>query len=257
MSDRVRAMDDAELARALAGLELAWPETPDLSAGVMARARTQPPRVVRLPMSRTKRLLLIAAAIVLLLAGAAVAARIVINVGAVVVEVNERPTPLPSPTTTAPFGTPLSVAEAERLLGEELPLPEQLGRPDRVWADEVTTDAGRVVRITLAWEPGPGLPAIEGSRFGAVLMRFEGETDQAFKDVYEDTGVVESAFVDGREAVWTTGPHLLRLLTSDGLVGVRVDGNVLLWTDGASTMRLEAAVSKPDMVRIATSVGTT
>ena len=257
MNDRVRAMDDAELGRALAGLELAWPETPDLSAGVMARAQTQPPRVVRLPLTRTKRLLLIAAAIVLLLAGAAVAARFVIDLGAVVVEVNERPTALPSPTTTAPFGTPLDVAEAERLLGEELPIPERLGEPDRVWADEVVTDAGEVVRITMAWEPGPGLPAIEGSRFGALLMRFEGETDQAFKDVYEDTGFVEPAFVDGREAVWTTGPHVLRLLTSDGVVDVRVDGNVLLWTDGANTMRLEAAASKSDMVRIATSAGTT
>jgi hypothetical protein len=256
MTDRLRAMDDAELGRALAGLELAWPETPDLAADVMARARVQPPRVVRLPLSRTKRLLLIAAAIVLLLAGAAVAARFVIDLGAVVVEVNERPTPLPS-ATVAPFGTPLSVAEAERLLGEELPFPARLGRPDRVWADEVVTDAGEVVRITMAWEPGPGLPAIEDSRFGAVLMRFEGETDQAFKDVYEDTGVVEPAFVDGREAVWTTGPHTLRLLTSDGVVDVGVDGNVLLWTDGPNTMRLEAAVSKPDMVRIANSVGTT
>ena len=88
-------------------------------------------------------------------------------------------------------------------------------------------------------------------------MRFEADTDQAFKDVYEDTGTVEPAFVDGREAVWTTGPHVLRLLTSEGVVDVRVEGNVLLWTDGAHTMRLETAVPKSDAVRIATSVGTT
>ncbi|MGH7482609.1 MAG: hypothetical protein ACRELV_10675 [Longimicrobiales bacterium] len=256
MTERLHAMDDSDLGRALAGLEVAWPDTPDLGAGVMARARAQQPRVVRLPLSRTKRTLLIAAAIVMLLAGAAVAARIVIDLGAVVVEVTPRPSSgLPSPTT-APFGTPLSVGEAERLLGEDLPLPPDLGRPDRVWADEVVTDDGEVVRITAAWEPAPGLPAIEGSRFGAVLMRFEGDTDQAFKDVYESTGTVEPAFVDGREAVWTTGPHVLRLLTSDGVVDVRVVGNVLLWTDGRHTMRLETAVPKADAVRIATSVGT-
>ncbi|HEX5938524.1 MAG TPA: hypothetical protein VFZ75_12685 [Actinomycetota bacterium] len=255
MTERLHAMDDGELSRALAGLEVAWPDAPDLTAGVMARARARGPGVVRLPLSRTRRTLLIAAAIVLLLAGAAVAARIAIDLGAVVVEVEPRPSALPS-TTTAPDGTPLSVAEAERLLGEELPLPAELGAPDRVWADEVFTDAGRVVRVTTAWEPGPELPAIEGSRFGAVLMRFEGDTDQAFKDVYEDTGAVEPAFVDGREAVWTAGPHVLRLLTSEGLVDVRVNGNVLLWTDGQHTMRLETAVSKSDAVRIATSVGT-
>jgi hypothetical protein len=258
MSDRLREMDDVELGRALAGLDLAWPPEPELAPAVMARATSRtPPRVVRLPLSRSKRILLIAAAAVLLLAGAAVAARIVIDLGAVVVEVNPRPgSPVPSPATTAPFGTPLTVAEAERLLGEEIPLPSRLGRPDRVWADEVVTDAGEVVRITAAWQPAPGLPAIEGSRFGAMLMRFEGETDQAFKDVYEETGVVEPAFVDGREAVWTTGPHALRLLTGTGVVDVPVDGNVLLWTDGSSTMRLETAVSKSESVRIATSVGT-
>jgi hypothetical protein len=163
---------------------------------------------------------------------------------------------LPSPTLTAPYGTPLTVAEAERLLGDELPLPGDLGRPDRIWADEIFTDAGEVVRITAAWGAGPGLPPIEGSRFGAILMRFEGDTDQAFKDVYEATGTVEPAFVDGREAVWTTGPHVLRLLTSDGVVDVPVEGNVLLWTDGRHTMRLETAVPKSDAVRIATSVGT-
>jgi hypothetical protein len=256
MTERLHAMDDAGLARALAGLELAWPDTPDLEVGVMARTRAERPRVVRLPLSRTKRTLLIAAAIVLLLAGAAVAARIVIDLGAVVIEVDPRPSALPS-TTTAPFGTPLSVTEAERLLGEELPLPAELGRPDRVWADEVITDAGEVVRITAAWEPTPDLPAIDGSRFGAVLMRFEGDTDQASKDVYQETGTVEPAFVDGREAVWTTGPHILRLLTSEGSFDVRVEGNVLLWTDGRYTMRLETAVPRSDSVRIATSVGTT
>ena len=257
MTERLHAMDDATLGRALAGIEVAWPDTPDLEAGVMARARAQRPAVVRLPLTRTKRTSLVAAAIVLLLAGAAVAARIVLDLGAVVVEVTPRPSSgLPSPTTAAPFGSPLSVAQAERLLGEDLPLPAELGRPDRVWADRVFTDAGEVVRITAAWGPSPGLPAIEGSRFGAVLMRFEGDTDQAFKDVYEDTGTVEPAFVDGREAVWTTGPHVLRLLASDGVVDVRVEGNVLLWTDGPHTMRLETALPKSDAVRIATSVGT-
>jgi hypothetical protein len=257
MTDRLHQMDDAALGLALAGLELAWPDTPDLEAGVMARARAQRPRVVRLPLSRTKRTLLIAAAVVLLLAGAAVAARIVIDLGAVVVEVTPRPGSAPtSPTLTAPLGTPLTVAEAERLLGEELPLPAELGAPDRLWADEILTDVGEVVRVTAAWEPTAELPAIDGSRFGAILMRFEGDSDQAFKDVYEATGTVEPAFVDGREAVWTTGPHVLRLLTSDGVADVPVEGNVLLWTDGRHTMRLETAVSKSDAVRIATSVGT-
>ena len=156
------------------------------------------------------------------------------------VEVTPRPSSgLPSPTTTAPFGTPLSVADAERLLGEELPLPAELGRPDRVLGGRPRTPArwsGSRRR-----EPSADVPAIEGSRFGAVLMRFEADTDQAFKDVYEDTGTVDGVRRRSRGRS-TTGPHVLRLLTSEGVVDVRVEGNVLLWTDGAHTMRLETAV---------------
>ena len=130
-------------------------------------------------------------------------------------------------------------------------LPEQLGPPDDLWADELFTDVGEVVRITAAWDPIPGLPAIEGTTHGAVLMRFEGDTDQAFKEIYENTGTVEPAIVGGDEAIWTTGPHTIRLLTSEGIVYAGVDGNVLLWRDGPYTMRLETSLPKAEAVRIA------
>jgi len=250
MNERLRAMSDEELGAALSTLELAWPATPDLAPTVMASTRAASrPRVVRLPLSRSKRILLIAATAVLLLAGAALAARFVIDLGAVIVEVTPAPgtEPTPTPTTTDLFGEPLTLEEATGLIGDDLRLPTQLGPPDRIWADELLTDAGEVVRITATWDPGPDLPPIAGSDYGAVLMRFEGDTDQAFKEVYEDTGV---------DATWTTGQHVLQLLTSDGFVSVRVDGNVLLWRDGVYTMRLETAVSKALAVRIAASSGT-
>jgi hypothetical protein len=258
MSERLRSMTDDELGAALAGLDLAWPSTPEMAPSVMASTRGPAPRVTRLPLPRSRRILLIAAAIVLLLAGAAVAAKIVFDIGAVVVTVEPDPRTDPSPTpgVAEPFGEPITSAEAARLLGADLALPSALGPPDRLWADEVFTEAGEVVRITAAWEPNPALPAIEGSRFGAVLMRFEGDADQAFKDVYEETGVVEQAFVDGREATWTSGPHLLHVLTGDGMVDLPVEGHVLLWRDGDYTMRLETAVSKGTAERIAGTTGT-
>jgi hypothetical protein len=256
MSERLRSMTDDELGAALTDLDLAWPSTPDLAPSVMAATRAPAPRVARLPLPRSRRILLIAAAIVLLLAGAAVAARIVFDIGAVVVRVTPDPRTNPTPTATAPFGEPITRAEAARLLGSEVAFPTTLGAPDRIWADEIVTEAGDVVRITAAWEPGPGLPAIEGSRWGAVLMRFEGNVDQAFKDVYEATGDVEPATVGGLDAYWTTGPHVIQLLTSDGIVYVRVEGNVLLWREGPYTMRLESALSKDEAIRIAESTGT-
>jgi hypothetical protein len=250
-------MSERELAANLSSLDLAWPPTPDLAPLVMASVRaSSQPRLVRLPLSRPKRILLIAAATLLLLAGFALAARFVIDLGAVVVEFTPGPLTQPTPTPGDPFGEALTIPEATAIFGDDLVLPERLGPPDRLWADEVFTDAGEVVRITAAWNPGPGLPVIEGSRFGAILMRFEGETDQAFKEVYEDTGTVSSAPFDGIDGIWTRGPHTLRLLTSEGLVYVGVDGNVLLWRDGPYTMRLETSLPKGEAVRIAASVGT-
>lgn len=256
MSERFRAMTDDDLGATLSALEIAWPSEPNMAPAVMAATRATRPRVVRLPLSRAKRIMLVAAATVLLLAGAALAARFVIDLGAVVLEVTSAPGTQPSASPTVSFGEPITREEAEALLGDELALPARLGAPDRIWAEEVITDVGDVVRITAAWLPRPGLPPIAGTEHGAVLMRFEGEADQAFKDVYEDTGVVEPARVDDVRGIWTTGPHLLRLLTSDGLVYLPVDGNVLLWRDGRYTMRLESALPKADALRIAASVGT-
>jgi len=257
MSERLRSMSDEALGGVLSGLDLAWPSAPDLAPTVMAAtSAARQPRVGHLPLSRSKRIMLIAAATVLLLAGAAVAAKIVIDLGAVVVNVSPTPEPLPSPSSIQSYGEPLTLEEAAALVDDDLRLPIRLGPPDRIWADEVFTDVGEVVRITSAWLPGPGLPVIEGARHGAVLMRFEGDADQASKDLHADTGVLEFETSEGVDYYWTTGTHLLELLTSEGVMYVRVEGNVLLWRDGPYTMRLETSLPKADAIRIATSAGT-
>ncbi len=255
MSERPASMNDEQLGAALSALDLEWPPTPRLAPAVMAAARDaeRRPKVVRLPMSRRKRILLIAAATVLLLAGVAVAAKLIVDLGAVVVEVTPHaPGSLPS-TSAIPFGRPITLDEAGDLLGRAAPVPARLGPPDRIWADEVVADGAEVVRVTMVWRPGPDLPVITGTRYGAVLMRFEGDADVAFKDVYADTGVVEPAPFDGIEGIWTSGTHLLQLLSSEGVVYVRVDGNVLLWRDGSYTMRLETSLRKAAAVRVAAS----
>jgi hypothetical protein len=254
MSGRMRRLTDEQLGAALETLVLEWPETPGLAERVMAGVRTPGPSpVVRLPRRRRTKVLLIAAAALFLLAGAAVAAKVVIDLGAVVVRVPDEPGPLPT-TSPAPLGEPISLEEAAGLLGTDVPVPDALGDPDRIWADEVTTEEGSVVRVTVAWRARTGLPAIEGSPYGAVLMRFEGELEVASKEVHQDTGSLEGAWVGNAEALWTTGPHALDLLTADGPTSVRVDGNVLLWRDGDLTFRLETALGKRRAEEIAESV---
>lgn len=257
MSEHLRSMSDEALDGALSTLDLAWPPTPDLAPTVMAATRVgKQARVVHLPLSRSKRIMLIAAATVLLLAGAAVAAKIAIDLGAVVVEVTPSVPGVNPTSSSAPTGAPVTLEEAGALLGRTVAVPGRLGRPDRIWADEVFTEAGDVARVTMAWRARPGLPEISGTRFGAVLMVFEGDANQASKALYEDTGVLEFETVDGVEYYWTTGTHLLELLTGEGVVYIRVEGNVLLWRDGPYTMRLETSLPKVDALRIATSGGT-
>ncbi len=257
MSERLRSMSDDDLAVALSSLDIDWPPTPALSPSVMARASAdRHPTLVRLPLSRAKRTMLIAAATVLLLAGAAIAAKIVIDLGAVVVKVTpSRPGNLPTPSI-APTGEPVTIEEAAILLGRDVPILERLGPADRVWADEVFTEVGEVARVTLAWRARSGLPEISDTRYGAVLMVFEGDANIASKDVYEDTGVLQFETIDGVDYYWTRGTHLLELLTREGVAYVRVEGNVLLWRDGPHTMRLETSLRKAEVIRIAASAGT-
>jgi hypothetical protein len=254
VSERLRDLSDERLGAAIAALQVEWPPQPDLAPGVLAAIAAPPtPRAIQLPLRRRTRVLLIAAATVLLLAGAAVAAKLVIDLGAVVVRVTESPGTLPL-GSPPPMGEPIDLVRAGALQGEPPAVPATLGPPDRVWADRVTTEAGEVVRITLAWDVGADLPPIPGTGFGAVLMRFQGDTNTAFKDVYQDTGRFSSPVVGGREAYWTTGSHRLTLLTAEGIVTVRVDGNVLLWPDEPFTFRLETALPKAAAIRIAESI---
>jgi hypothetical protein len=250
MSARLPELSDERLGAALASLDLDWPDVPSMAPAVRDAIAREPRPVVRLPRRRRTKVLLIAAAVTLLLAGAAVAAKLVIDLGAVVVRVPEGGGALPT-ASPVPVGELITLDDASDLLGSEVAVPAALGRPDRVWADRVITEEGRVVRVTMAWRPEADLPAIEGTGFGAVLTRFVGSVEIASKEVFEDTGSVAPALVGREEAYWTTGPHLLKLLTSEGVVSVRVDGNVLLWQQGAETYRLETTVSKPEAERIA------
>ncbi|HVF08387.1 MAG TPA: hypothetical protein VNC60_07410, partial [Actinomycetota bacterium] len=142
MSERLRAMDDEQLGAALAGTELAWPSTPDVARPVAATIREHraTPSLVapRLSMPSRRRTLLVIAAALLALAGAALGARLVIELGAIAVDVLPgRPTTLPTNTaTSSDRGRVVPLAEAERIAGFPAALPTAWGPPDGTWVDE-------------------------------------------------------------------------------------------------------------------------
>lgn len=265
MNERLRAMDDEQLGAALAGIELAWPSTPDVASLVGATIREHraaPSHVApRLSMPSRRRTLLVIAAALLTLAGVALAARLVIELGAVAVEVLPgRPTALPTNVAGGgDLGREIPLAEAERMAGFPAALPTALGPPDRAWLDEavVGPEPGDVaVRIVTHWLPlgHADLPIIGGTKSGAVLMQFEGEWEVVSKQLYAETNRFLIAIVDGRQAFWTTGEHELLLVSGHETRRLLVTGNVLIWQDAGFTFRLETALSKGAAVAVAETV---
>lgn len=265
MNARFRAATDDELGAALAALrdELAWPVTPDAAQAVGDSIREQlaSPSLVapRLSLPSRRRTLLVIAAAILALAGAALAARLVIELGAVAVQVLPgRPTNLPTTVATGrDFGREITPEEAATTAGFEPAVPAALGPQRRTWVDvaDVSPEpGGRTVRIVTEWEPAADLPEIPRTGAGAVLMQFRGAWESAAKLLYAETNDFGSVVVDGRDAFWTSGEHELRLVSGDRMRRLLVTGNVLIWEEGGFTFRLETALPERRAIEVAESL---
>jgi hypothetical protein len=220
------------------------------------RARSFLPRL-SMP-SRRRTVLLIVAAL-LALGAAAFAAKLVIDLGAVTIsEVPGRPTSFPSaPFGAGDLGTPVSLNEAAAIAGFMPAIPTSLGPPDGVWVDEARSGpdvATLARRIVTAWRPRAGVSRIPGTPWGVVLIQFNGSVDVAFKTVYSETGRFGHAVVDGADAYWTTGDHVLQLISGTELRSYRVNANVLMWARDGFTFRLETMLPVAAATPIAESL---
>ena len=156
MSD-LHTMTDEELGRSLTALagDLAWPNTPDVSAAVVSTIREEhaAPSLVapRLSLPSRRRTLILVVAAVLALAGIALAARLVFHLGAIGIEIVDGPaTSLPSNVVTdADLGREVSLAEATRVAGFTRRSPMLSGppidsgstRPRSTWSPERSRNA--------------------------------------------------------------------------------------------------------------------
>jgi hypothetical protein len=261
-ADRLRRLDDGALAEAVraAGDDLRWPATPDIEPAVRRSMAGSRPRAGVGPvwpaLPRRRRLVVLLAVALVLLGGAALAAKLVIDLGAVTVTtIPGRPTALPTDAITGDdLGRPVSLEEAERLTGIQARYPAVLGPPDTVWTEQGQMGFDPLDTapwIAMAWDAGTDLPAIGDSGRGAVLIQFRGQADVAAKVLYEQAGSIRRVRVDGGGAYWITGPHEFRLPVDGALRAFRVDGSVLLWQSGDDTFRLETALPGADARAIA------
>jgi hypothetical protein len=251
MADMRTPEDTLAVALRDAGRDLAYPPTPPISQGVVARLeaererRTRPRFPAVSLWSRRRVLALVAVGLIGLLA-LAFAARLVI--GAAEIRVQPGVTPSGPPLGPDALGDPVPVDRVEQQVGFALRAPAG-PPPDEAY---VFVSAGGEGAL-LAWEAGDRYPSLPGTPWGLILVELRTDEGSLVKDVggFED---VQEVRVDGRAAFWIEAPHELHVITDDGSETFRVDGNVLIWTRGAVTYRLETSLELPEAVALAESL---
>jgi hypothetical protein len=167
-------------------------------------------------------------------------------------------------------GTPVSIGSS-LLLGERTTLDDAIGAapfdpmlpeisatgpPDEVWLNR----RGGATVVGLVWTASGELPEIGDTGVGMLLLEIETDTnDEIFIKKMTGGGEMTTTLVQGRVGIWIEN-GVLAVAPVEGLMldlfdpALRRSGNVLIWSDGEITYRLETALPMTDAVRIAASL---
>ena len=220
------------------GRELAFPPEPDVAVRARPAARQFQWRWVAL-----------AAAVVAVALAAALAVpsartsilRFFHLRGATIERVETLP-PAQERSSAGGLGRRVSVREAERLLGFRLLLPPLEGEPPVYLLEDA------LASVILRADDHP-----------VLLSEFDARDYGLLKKLVGEKTLVEPVRVAGEQGLWVEGPpHTLTYFSNSGEFRqrtVKIRGNVLLWTHGPATIRLEGRISKAQALRIARRIG--
>jgi hypothetical protein len=217
------------------GQELEYPPEPNLARAVLVQLDRRP-----FPW----RALAIAAAVLAVAVGAAFAvpqARTTIlkwfHLRGVTVERVETLPPAGERSQAGGLGRPHSRSEAERAVGFRLALPPAT-TPRRVYVLD-----GALASVVLRSEGRP-----------LLLSEYRATDFGTLKKSATGTTTIELVRVNGEPGLWLEGgPHTLTYFNRRGEFRERsivIHGNVLLWTDGERTLRLEGKLTKAQALDI-------
>jgi hypothetical protein len=151
------------------------------------------------------------------------------------------------------LGTAVSLDEVERISGLTLLLPTDpdLGPPDATYIN------GR--RAALVWATRPGLPETESAGVGLVISEFSGEMDDGyFQKVLGEGNTLTKVTVAGAQGWWISGSsHFFYYVDGQGKYqndDHRIVGDVLLWSAGDVTYRLESGLGRAGAIAVAESL---
>ena len=167
-----------------------------------------------------------------------------------------------SPTTTTALqqspdlqlGPEVALADLRAEVGFNMPVPRLAGfeHPDEVHV--ARPPAGG--EATLVYRARPDLPAAGPSGIGMLISAFRADIDPGyFNKTVGPESRVEPVTVQGLNGYWIEGaPHEFLYRDGAGNVvpeSVRLAGNVLLWEMRGVTVRIESALPRDDVIRIA------
>jgi hypothetical protein len=219
-----------------------FPPEPDVAREVVARLEGRRP----FPWRRSVALALALVAIAVGAAFAVPQARSAIlhffHIGGETIMRVETLPPAVERSQAAGLGSPLPRRQTERTLGFRLLLPPLHGdAPERVYL--LGDSLGTVVLRS------HGRPVL--------LSEFNSPGEMGLKKLTLDETEVEWVRVAGRDAVWIQGTHTLSYF--DRQLGmrqqtIRIRGNVLVWTRGQLTLRLEGGLSRSEAIELAETI---
>lgn len=240
-------MSDVELQLRALGASVAFPPTPDLAGAVGTRLAARRPwwRTVsrRQALAVGLATLTVAAAAVMAVPSARTAVLRFLHIGSVTVERVDTLPPARERPLTAGLGRPVRPVAAAQLAGFRMRLPPLDEPLERIYVRDGLQSALLDVRGV-----GP-----------VLLMEVRGanQLDLAKKLAGQGTRL-EEVSVNGAFGLWIEGaPHVVLFQDRSGRVReltTRLAGNVLLWTRGDLTLRLEGELTKARALELARSI---
>jgi hypothetical protein len=232
-----------------------YPATPPIAKAVMARISVKPQSPVlsrRLAWSLTILLITVISLMAIPPVRAAVFEFIQIGIVRIFPE-GHTPTPetktphTPTPSALIPLLEELlgetTLQQARTQVGYPIPLPaypSDLGEPDRIFVQDVDS------QMILVWIDHKDPQRIK------LSLHIIPPNSWVIKKV--DPTVIALTNVNGQRAVWTTGPYPLLLQNKEITFTRLIEGNVLIWTEGDLTYRLETDLSLEEAIKIAESL---
>lgn len=234
-----------------------YPPTPDFRVSVERRIAAGHRPLWRLALAAA---LLLAAAVAGAVAAPPVREAVAEWIGFGRIRV-ERVHALPSPTPLAPgqlkgdlhLGEEVTLVAAATRLGRPVLVPSALGEPDAVYWEPVSHF------VSLVYLPRADLPETSGTGVAVLVMEARGSVEYPFLAKMAGPGTrLEEVSVRGVKGGWLEGsPHAVAFFDPSGRFvtdDVRLAGNVLIWSSGDMTYRIESSAPKERVLTLAAAL---